>query len=174
VNLISVLCTASGDGRSESPRAALVPNKVFLFVVFFASLPMLNRGKKSDGPQGGSFGPVRRLSRMALRFYAGGPYRFLIFLFFGDLILMVGMYSDRTRFRQGSAATQAFGVSLLFLYFLGTCWYGYLIRRGRWKAFWENILLDLDAIAEVRGRPIREIRAHMRAHKRKMREADKG
>ena len=84
---------------------------------------------------------MRDLTRATVYFFAGGPYRFLMFLLAGATVIGGGIYEDWTNFRRASVGHQCLAAGIFLVYFMGSIWYGCLIYHGSWKtSFWDHVI----------------------------------
>jgi hypothetical protein len=88
---------------------------------------------------------MRILTRWVVNFFSGGPYRFLVALVLGFSIIGFGLFHDAFikptphTFMQECLLWGGFAV-----YFIGACWYAYLIYRGKWKTVWDYVKWSQD------------------------------
>ncbi len=89
---------------------------------------------------------VRTLTRWLVGFFAGGPYRFLVLLVLGFLVIGFGIFHDAViKPTHHTFVQDCLLWGILAVYFLGTCWYAFLIYRGKWKtSFWDYVIRSLD------------------------------
>ena len=87
---------------------------------------------------------MRALTHAVVSFFAGGPYRFLVFLLAGAMVIGGAVCSDWASFQQATVGQRCLAAGVFLVYCAGSIWYCYLIYQGSWKSsFWDHVIAAL-------------------------------
>jgi hypothetical protein len=103
---------------------------------------------------------VSAFSTWIVKFFGGGPYRFLMLLM--GAALFMGFATLQMILSEKNTLTQcAFAIFFFAFYLLASCFYSFLIYRGKWRDFWAEI----QRCQEVTKARVKKMRESGRVHR---------